>query len=164
MTWFRPFLVFVFVLAVSGFVAAPVFASEGGSGAKKEAKGDHGGEGEGEAGKKGERFSGDPVYVHLAPMVLPVISDEGVQQLVTIQIDVEVKDYNTADEMHSNMPKVMDALMRALYGGLGTGSLRKGKLVDVSKVKAKATAAMEEVLGAENVRNVLIQGVSQRML
>lgn len=112
----------------------------------------------------GGRFAGDPVYVHLAPMVLPVISDAGVEQIVTLQIDVEVKDFDVADAMHSNMPRVMDALMRALYGGLGRGNLRQGKLVDVTKVKTKATAALDEAVPGGGVLNVLIQGVSQRML
>lgn len=112
----------------------------------------------------GGRFAGDPVYVHMAPMVLPVISDQGVEQLVTFQIDIEVKDFDVADHIHTIMPRVVDSLMRALYGGLGQGSLRRGKLVDVTKIKAKATAAISEVVGAEGIRDVLIQGVAQRML
>ena len=138
-------------------------AAKGEGGEKKEA-----GEGGDKAKKSddvsGGRFSGDPVFVHIEPLVLPVITDEGVEQLVTIIIDVEVKDFDVADNMHSNMPRVMDALMRGLYGGLGQGSLRKGKLVDVNKVKAKATAALTELLGADGIRNVLVQGVGQRML
>ena len=112
----------------------------------------------------GGRLAGDPIFVHLAPMVLPIITDNGVEQLVTFQIDIEVRDFDVADHIHSVMPRVIDALMRSLYGGLGQGSLRRGKMVDVTKVKAKATAAIGEVIGAENIRDVLIQGVSQRML
>jgi flagellar basal body-associated protein FliL len=127
-------------------------------------------EGEGDDKKKkgpenvsGGRFAGDPIYVHMDPMILPVISDQGVEQLVTIVIDIEVKDFDAADDMHTKMPKVRDALMRALYGGLGKGNLRNGKLVDVNKVKVKAAAALREVMG-DGIRDVLIQGVSQRML
>lgn len=112
----------------------------------------------------GGRFVGDPVYVHLAPMVMPVISDDGVEQIVTFQIDIEVKDFDVADHIHTIMPRVVDALMQSLYGGLGQGSLRRGKLVDVSKVKAKATAALDNIIGPDNIRDVLIQGVAQRML
>ena len=112
----------------------------------------------------GGRFAGDPVYVHLAPMVLPIITDDGVEQLVTFQIDIEVKDFDVADHIHTIMPRVVDSLMRSLYGGLGQGTLRRGKLVDVTKIKAKATTAINEVVGADGVRDVLIQGVAQRML
>lgn len=118
---------------------------------------------EGDQDISGGRFKGDPVYVHLSPMVLPIIADNGVEQLVTIQIDVEVKDFDVADNIHTNMPKVRDSLMRALYGGLGAGSLRNGKLVDVTRVKNKAFAALNETIGS-GVVDVLIQNVAQRML
>ncbi len=127
-----------------------------------------GGEGGGDKKKgddvSGGRFRGDPIYVHISPMVLPVINDTGVEQLVTLIIDVQVKDFNAADDMHTNMPKVMDALMRSLYGGLGQGTLRNGKLVNVAKVKNKAIGAVGEVIGPDNVLDVLVQGVGQRML
>ncbi|MGB9153969.1 MAG: hypothetical protein WCD70_12890, partial [Alphaproteobacteria bacterium] len=109
----------------------------------------------------GGRFAGDPIYVHISPLVLPVIADDGVEQLVTIILDVQVKDFDTADDMHSNMPRVMDSLMRALYGGLGAGTLRQGKLANVNKVKTKAIEAVGEVVGSDKVIDVLVQGVSQ---
>lgn len=128
------------------------------------------GEGEGEDTKKapadvsGGRFAGDPVYVHLSPMILPVITDTGAEQIVTLQITIQVTDFNAADEVHSNMPKVMDALMRNLYGGLGNGDLRNGQLIDVSRVKSKAITALGQAIGAENIRDVLIEAVAQRRL
>jgi flagellar basal body-associated protein FliL len=112
----------------------------------------------------GGRFAGDPIYIHMSPMVLPVINENGVEQLITIIMDIQVKDFDSADQMHNNMPRVQDALMRALYGGLGQGVLRNGKLVDIAKIKNKAIAAVSEVIGNGNVRDVLIQGVAQRML
>jgi hypothetical protein len=95
--------------------------------------------------------------------VLPAIDDNGVEQLVTIIFDVQVKDFDAADDMHANMPRVMDSLMRALYGGLGQGSLRSGKLANINKIKNKAIDAVGEVLGKDKVLDVLVQGVSQRM-
>lgn len=158
--------VFLGLMLVIGLAAAVPAMAEEGESKEKPAKAE-GGEG-GESKKKsddisGGRFEGDPVYVHIAPMVLPVISDEGVEQLVTLVIDLEVKDFNVADTVHSQMPRVRDALMRALYGGLGKGTLRNGKLVDVAKVKAKIQKAVTDVIG-DGLRDVLIQGVAQRML
>ena len=115
-------------------------------------------------GVVGGRFAGDPIYVHIQPMVLPVINENGVEQLVTIIMDIQVKDFDSADELHSNMPRVMDALMRGLYGGLGDGVLRNGKLADVSKIKTKAIAAVGEVIPVAKIQDVLIQSISQRLL
>ena len=117
---------------------------------KKKPKGEH--EGGGEKGEKGGKdgvvsgghFAGDLVYVHLSPMILPVINDNGVEQIVTMIIDLQVKDFDAADNMHSNMPKVQNAILEALYGGLSQGSLKNGKLVNLPKVKVKITAALEK--------------------
>jgi len=150
-----------------------VFAEEGAAPAPPAASADSGkkeGDKKEEGGSKkpddvsGGRFAGDPVFVHLDPMVLPVITEDGAEQLVTLQIAVEVKNFDVADNVHTNMPLVRDALMRALYGGLGNGALRNGMLVDVSRIKAKATAALNPVIGAENIRDVLIEAVAQRRL
>lgn len=170
-TFLRKFSVLILASAIAVW-ASPAFAAEGDAAAPKTTdakKPDAGGAEGGDAKKKGPedvsggRFEGDPVYVHLAPMVLPIITDDGAEQLVTLIIDVEVKDFNVADAMHTNMPKVRDALMRALYGGLGKGNLRKGKMIDVSRIKAKATTALSEIMG-DGIREVLVQGVAQRML
>lgn len=157
---------------VSATATPPAAAKDGDKkpNEKKDAKKDEGKKEEGGEAKKapadisGGRFAGDPIYVHLAPIILPVISKDGAEQIVTLQIAVEIRDFNSADNMHTNMPRVNDALMRALYGGLGNGNLRDGQLVNVAKIKAKAIQAIGEVIGPENVRDVLIEAVAQRKL
>ena len=146
-------LLVLLLTALSVPLAAPAHAEEEGGAKKKQ-----------DADVSGGRFAGDPVYVHLAPMILPIITNDGVEQLVTLQFDVQVTDFDVADNLHTNMPRVMDSLVRHLYGGLGRGTLRNGKLVDVTRVKSNATAALDEILGAEGVKDVLVQGVAQRML
>ena len=155
-------LVLVVALVASG--SHSVWAAEEAEGKKPSLEDSGSGKKKDPGDVSGGRFAGDPVYVHLLPMVIPIITDKGAEQLVTFQIDVEVKDFDTADHMHTIMPRVVDALMRHLYGGLGQGSLRNGKMVDVTKIKAKAHAALVEVIGADGIRDVLVQGVSQRML
>jgi hypothetical protein len=163
------FAAFLLISCLVALTATPLaYAQDDAPAAKADApKGEGSKDGDKKKGDddvSGGRFAGDPIYVHIAPMVLPVISDNGVEQLVTIILDVQVKDFDAADTMHTNMPKVQDALMRALYGGLGQGTLRNGKLVDVTKVKKKAIAAVSEVIGVDHIQDVLVQGVSQRML
>ncbi|MER2519748.1 MAG: hypothetical protein ABTQ34_03550 [Bdellovibrionales bacterium] len=111
----------------------------------------------------GGRFSGDPIYVHLPVLILPVISSKGAQQIVTLLINVEVDNFGVANDIHDKMPHMMDALMRALYGKLGEGDLLEGKLVNIDRVKEQATKAVTEVTGSGKVRNILIQGVAQRI-
>lgn len=148
----------VAMLAMPGIVAVPAHAADGAP-----TKADKGG-GKKNPGISGGKFSGDPIYVHLQPLVLPIINASGAEQIVTLIVTIQVKDFDTADTIQSHMPVVRDALMRALYGGLGDGDLRDGYMVDVAKVKAKATAAIDSVIGAAGIRDVLIEDVGQRML
>jgi flagellar protein FliL len=164
------FLGFLALGAMQASFVSPAFAAHGAkkSEGSKEEKG--GGKEKGESKKKGEedisggRFAGDPIYVHIAPMILPIISDDGIEQLVSLVLSVRVKDLETANTLHKSMPRVTDSLLRHLYGGLDEGSLRKGKLVNVSKIKKKAAEAIGEIVEPANILDVLIEGVAQRML
>lgn len=142
----------------------PLHAEDGSSPPAKSGAGEGGGAQKHPADVSGGRFAGDPIYVHMDPMVLPVISESGAEQLITLNISIEVKDFDTADSIHTNMPRVQDALTRALYGGLGNGTLMNGQLIDVNKVKARATAAVAQVVGANGLKEVLIEAVAQRRL
>src|ERR1700729_1579363 len=72
--------------------AAPKEAAPADS--KEESKGEGGKDAD--AKKKGSddvsggRFVGDPIYIHVAPLVLPVINENGVEQLVTILFSIQV--------------------------------------------------------------------------
>ncbi|MDD4615546.1 MAG: hypothetical protein PHW76_00265 [Alphaproteobacteria bacterium] len=112
----------------------------------------------------GGRFEGDPIYVHIKPLILPVINDDGVEQIVSLVLDVHVKDTETADLLRKDMPRVVDALLRHLYGSLDTGALSKGKLVNIGKLKKNAILAISEIVPRHQIVDVLVQGVSQRML
>ena len=153
-------------LALLGWGGVPAYAAE-----HAESAGGGGHEEGGEKGKddkdgviSGGRFKGDLIYVHIQPMVVPVINENGAEQIVTMIIDLQVKNFEAADTMHSNMPRVQDAILRTLYSGLGHGTLKKGHIVNIAKTKAKIHAAVELALGQDLVDDVLIQGVAQRML
>jgi flagellar protein FliL len=160
----------IYLCAALGLLLAlPAHAQEGEASTKGDtAKSGEGGE-EGGGKKKGPkdvtggRFAGDPIYIHMDPIILSVITRTGVEQIVTIQLALEIQDLDVADDIHRNMPRVKDALMQALYGGLGNGDLRGGNMVDVAKVKTKTMAAMNNLLGTGKAKDVLIEGVSQRM-
>jgi flagellar FliL protein len=126
---------------------------------KKDAKKD-----KGDSDITGGKFDGDPIYVHLQPLLLPVISDQGAEQIVTILIDVQVKDMRIADDMHSNMPRVKSAVFEALYGGLGDGSLRVGSSINLPKVKTQIATTLGKTMGADKINDVLIQAIAQRLL
>ena len=105
-----------------------------------------------------------PLFVTIDNLHIPIIGDDGPEQLLSLIVSLEVKDLPTAENVRVRTPRLADAYMRALYGALYRGSIRNGTLVDVTKVKRKLEVATEEVLGPNIVRNVLVQAVAQRRL
>jgi flagellar basal body-associated protein FliL len=156
-------IVAYFLLSVPIAIASE-HGEGGGEGEPKKAEGEGSKKSAGDNLISGGRFSGDPIYIHLQPMFVPIITASGAEQIVTLLVDLKVKNMTIADNIHENMPRVRDALMQSLYGGLGSGTLRNGKIVDVTRVKQKISGAMANLMGEDIVEEVLIQGISQRKL
>jgi flagellar basal body-associated protein FliL len=170
----RFFLAAFALISLSFAVPEDVLASE--HGAKKES-GAHGGgakkeEAKGDADKAenadgsitGGEHEGDPVYVHLKPLVFPVINDKGAQQVVNLIIDLEVKSFDVATKLNASRPKVNDAILTGLYGSLSDEEVRNSVVLDIAKVKHFILQAMEKSFGKGIVKDVLIQAASQRKL
>jgi flagellar basal body-associated protein FliL len=113
----RAILLVVMVLSYSSLHIPPAFASGGGHGggaSKEEAKKDA------KAKKKeavtitGGLTSDDPIFLHMAPITLPVINDYGAQQIVTMLVDLHMNDLENAQKMQKEMPRIKDAIMQAL--------------------------------------------------
>ncbi len=107
---------------------------------------------------------GEPVYVHLKPIVLPIISDYGAEQLVNLIIDLEMKDFETATMLDNNKPRLHDAIIRGLYGGLADGSMRNASALNIPKIKKKIRDVVNETFGEGSVKDVLFQDIAQRKL
>lgn len=177
----RPFF-FLQILALSLFFSASalapatVWASGGhGGGEKKEAaKSDSGDEESGgdkkDKKKKGNEvvtgglFEGDPVYVHLRPIIFPIISDSGAEQIVVLLIDLQAKDVDTATKLSNTMPRLRDTILRSLYGGLADGAMRNANALDIEKIKTNIVKSCNQVYGDGTALDALIQAVSQRKL
>jgi flagellar basal body-associated protein FliL len=172
LTLFLHVLFVALFLTTASLVPAPAWASAGG-GEKKEAKkegGDEEGGGAKDKKKKGQEtvtggtFEGEPVYVHLRPVIFPIISDSGAEQIVVLLVDLQIKDVDMATKMSQSMPRLRDTIIRGLYGGLSDGSMRNANALDIDKIKANIVNACNKVFGEGTVLDALIQAVSQRKL
>lgn len=121
--------------------------------------------GKGHAGEhsKNQMSAGkDSFYVTMAPMILPVIDERGLQEVVSLVVAIEVKDEEGMQHVNDLAPKLNDAYMRALYGKIDGTVYRNGQFLDVTKLKAKLANATVNIMGQGAVKDVLIQDVNQR--
>lgn len=150
-------LCLVLLLLFAG--ASPVLASGG----EKKAPTRSPSEGTPKAKESGG-LGGQKVYVSIGPIILPIITDEGPQQIVTMVVSLQVKDTNASDKVREQFPRLVDAYMRALYGKLDGKAMHNGTIVNVDFVKARVTKATEEIMGQGIVEDVLIQAIAQRQV
>jgi flagellar protein FliL len=163
------------LLAVTLWAVAPAYAQEeaeesSSSEAKPKKKPDSkkkathpAGEGAPKASESGG-LGGSKVYVSIGPIILPIITDEGPQQIMTMIVSLQVDDTGASDKVREQLPRLVDAYMRALYGKLDKGNMHHGVIVDIDFIKRKVAKATEEIMGKGIVEDVLIQAVSQRQV
>ncbi len=109
-------------------------------------------------------LGGEKVYVNIGPIILPVITNAGPQQIVTMIVSLEVKDTYDSDKVREKLPRLIDAYMRALYGRLDGSTMHHGTIVNIDFVKQRVKQATLEIMGPDIVEDVLIQAVAQRQV
>ncbi len=116
-----------------------------------------------EARAKPER-TGEPKYVNIDPLSLPIIDDKGVTSNVNIVVALQVSDDKAANEIKKQMPRLIDAYIQNMYGMLNKREALKGGVVQVGMVKDRLNQITKKVLGDDMVDDVLLQVVSQRAM
>lgn len=119
----------------------------------------------GAAKKEGEALP-EFEYYQVPPVSLPVITERGLTQQVSLAISIEVP-YGKKDAAALYGPKLVDAYIRDLFGALGTGQVMvKGGAVDVESLKTRLTAVTEKVFGKDKeiCRELLLQAVQQHSI
>lgn len=147
-----------FLLTGAAFSVSAVHAAEEGGHASKS---EGGGKEEGEGKAKGAEMG---PFVRLQPMVLPLVTENGAEQIITFLIVIQVKDSDAIRNIQEQMPRVQDAIFRVLYSGLSDGSLRRGNSVNLTRIKSRIINALGRVIDKNGVADILIQAVGQRAL
>jgi hypothetical protein len=106
----------------------------------------------------------DPVFIELAPLVLPVISGDNIEQIVQSSITIECSDEGRAAKIRTAKPRLADAYLQDLYGAIDRHQVMDGKILDVSRLRDELTRSSIGVLGEDSFSKILIQRIAQRVL
>ena len=101
-------------------------------------------------------------FVELDPLILPIVDRNGVSQVVSMVVTLEVYDAEAAGKVEHLMPKLKDAYIQSLYGALNKHAALKGGVIQVSDIKKRLHKISHKVAGEEYVHAVLLQVVQQR--
>lgn len=101
-------------------------------------------------------------FVQMSPLVLPIIDKNGVSQIISLVVSLEVKDEPAAKEVERLTPRLKDAYIQDMYGVLTRQAVMEGGVVKVGYIKSRLNKITSEVLGQDKVKDVLLQVVQQR--
>ncbi len=103
-------------------------------------------------------------YVSISPVILPVITQEGLTQQVSLKVQLEVP-WGDKDKIEPYEPRLVDAYLQDLYGAFSAGGgLMRNSFVNISAVKQRLTSDTSKVLGenSNKVHDVLLQVLQQK--
>ncbi len=106
--------------------------------------------------------SNDVFFVELEALILPIIDKNGVSQIVSIVVSLEIENKDYVDIVTKLSPKLKDAYIQNMYGALNDKSAFDGKVVQVSMIKRRLNKVTTQILGENVVQDVLLQVVQQR--
>lgn len=103
-------------------------------------------------------------FVEMDPLILPIIDADGINQLVSLVIVLQVHDEKQKAEVTAQMFRIKDAYIQDMYGSLNKNVAIKDGVLQVDVLKQRLSAANNRVLGDGVVSEVLLQVVQQRQL
>ncbi|HBR68181.1 MAG TPA: flagellar basal body-associated FliL family protein [Rhodospirillaceae bacterium] len=105
---------------------------------------------------------GGSQFVELEPLILPIVDNEGVNQVVSLVVSLEVGSAEDAAQVEHMAPKLKDAYIQDMYGVLNRHAALKGGVVQVADIKKRLNKISNDIMGEDVVHDVLLQVVQQR--
>lgn len=115
-----------------------------------------------EASGKNNADKANAEYVELDPLILPIIDNNGVSQVISLVVVIEVGNTQDAETIIHNQPRLKDAYIQELYGVLNKHAALRGGVVQVDRVKERLKGISYKVMGDDMITDVLLQVVQQR--
>lgn len=118
-----------------------------------------------EAAKKEEGGHGGESltqFVKLDPLILPIIDENGVTQVISLVVALEVESPEAAGKVELMSPRLKDAFIQDMYGALSEKSAMKAGVIQVAALKIRLNKITMDVMGKDTVHDVLLQVVQQR--
>jgi len=101
-------------------------------------------------------------YVELDPLILPIVDNNGVSQIVSLVVAIEVADAASKAVVEAMAPRLKDAFIQDMYGALNEHAALKGGVLQVDILKKRLSSISKDVAGEDKVFDVLLQVVQQR--
>lgn len=106
-----------------------------------------------------------PVVTELVkfdPVLVPVVDRDGVSQVVTLVVGLEIIHGANIDHVKMMSPKLKNAYIQDMYGVLNRHAAMKGGTLGVDLIKSRLSKISQRILGEDVVYEVKVEAVQQR--
>lgn len=117
--------------------------------------------------EEAKKEGGEPVkpsYVKMGALNLPIIDENGVTQIVSLVVSIEVPAAENVSEVEDLRPRLNDAFIQDMYGALNRKNAMHNGVIQVDAIKERLNRVCARVVGKEKVKDVLLEVVQQRSL
>ena len=114
------------------------------------------------AAQEGAALGDEILYVHLNPIIVPILSDTGSTQIITLVVAIEVPNDESVAMVERNRIRLTDAFLTDMYGVLDKNRLIKNGYIDIERVKSRLNKISKRVVGEESISGVMLEAVQQR--
>lgn len=115
------------------------------------------------AASEDKKESSGVEYVEMEPLILPVIDEDGVYQVLSMVVVIEVNGIYNADKVKAKKPKLKDAYIQDMYGVLNEHAALKGGILQVGIIKKRLNNVTNSVINDDEIEtDVLLQVVQQQ--
>tara|TARA_X000001036_G_scaffold185202_1_gene174792 strand:+ start:424 stop:903 length:480 start_codon:yes stop_codon:yes gene_type:complete len=112
------------------------------------------------AEKKKNRKPG--LFVELDPLILPIVDDNGISQVVTLVVAIEVNGIGAESKAHRIAPKLKSEFLEDIYGVVNAHAAQSGGPLEIMPLKKRLNKISRSLIGEEEVYDVLLQVVQQQ--
>lgn len=118
-------------------------------------------------GGESKKPKGDePLYVDFKNIVVPIIRRNGETGVVALNLMAQVKDTEDQAKIVSQLPRLRDAFIRALYGNLeGTQMIRADGALDIPEIHDRLMKVSQMILDKKKdgeIKDLLFQNINQQ--
>ncbi len=104
--------------------------------------------------RAGARITGSQDYIAVTGVHAPIASADGFRSLMALDAGIEIHDARERRRAEAQMPRIRDALRRAVHGYLSM-SYEVGTVPDLDMIGRRLQTAVDQVLG-EGIADVTI--------
>lgn len=104
-----------------------------------------------------------PPSVRIRPLMVPVVNQRGrIEKYTQIEVNLEIGDALRLGEVQLSMPRLHDAILTAVYGGIDEGWIVRGNIANVPALRRKIDDAAVALFGKNVITRILITPLARQ--